>query len=300
MVGQNILENVSLKNFEFFSPTRVEVDLLSYDSVKNYISKIQPELVIHCAGKVGGIQANIKNPVGFLVENLDMGKNVVLASHEIGIKKLINLGTSCMYPRNHSNGLKEDMILKGELEPTNEGYALAKIVVAKLCEYINNTDPDFHYKTVIPCNLYGRWDKFTPSNSHMIPAVIKKIDDAKRVGLDEVEIWGDGLARREFMFAGEVTDFLSFAIPQIESMPTYMNIGLGYDFTINEYYEAVAEVVGYKGKFKHDLTKPVGMNRKLSDITLQTKFGWKSKIDLKEGLKKTYDFYLGRRHLYGD
>ena len=167
-----------------------------------------PDLIIHSAGLVGGIEANIKNPVDFLLKNTDMGINVISSAASLGIKNLINLGSSCMYPREASNPLTEDLILKGELEPTNEGYALAKIVAARLCEYINRQGLEKNYKTLIPCNLYGRHDKFSKTNSHLIPAVIRKIHEAKIAGSRTVTIWGDGSARREFMNAADLADFI--------------------------------------------------------------------------------------------
>src|SRR5690606_3724887 len=179
----------------------------------------KPELIIHAAGHVGGIQANIANPVRFLVDNLDIGRNTILAAKNNKVPNLINLASSCIYPRNAKNPLSEDLILTGELEPTNEGYALAKIMVARLCEYIVSENPELKYKTAIPCNLYGRHDKFSPEHSHMVPAVIKKIDAAKQSAQAELDIWGDGLARREFMYAGDLADFIFYAIDNFDKMP---------------------------------------------------------------------------------
>ena len=160
MVGRNILEHPAIDEFEIIAPNSHELDLRDFNAVQLYLKKHRPDMVIHAAGKVGGIQANIQEPVEFLVDNLDMGRNIVLAARETGIKRLINLGSSCMYPRNHSEPLSEEMVLKGELEPTNEGYALAKVVTARLCDYIMKEDASFHFKTLIPCNVYGRFDKF--------------------------------------------------------------------------------------------------------------------------------------------
>jgi len=290
MVGKNILEYSKAKNYIFLTPTSKEVNLLFYDEVYEYIKKHQPTFIIHAAGKVGGIQANMADPISFLTDNLDMGRNVILAAKNNDVKNLINLGSSCMYPRNAENPLKEDFILKGELEPTNEGYALAKVLAAKLCEYIS-LESTFKYKTIIPCNLYGRYDKFSPKNSHMLPAVIKKIVEAKEKNQDNIDIWGDGLARREFMYAGDLADFVFSAIENFENLPQYINVGLGHDYSINEYYNAIAEVIGFKGSFVHDLSKPVGMKRKLIDDTRLIEFGWKYKTDLREGVEKTYNFY---------
>ena len=291
MVGKNFLEHPTIEKINAFALSHSELDLFNYQAVKEYITKIKPDIIIHVAGRVGGIQANIKFPVAFLLENLDMGRNIVYSARECGIKKLINVGSSCMYPKNAPNPLKEEMILKGELEPTNEGYALAKIVVARLCSYISSENPEYRYKTLIPCNLYGRWDKFSPKSSHMIPAAIRKIHLAKESNEKEVEIWGDGTARREFMYAGDLADCLVKAVFDFDTLPDLMNVGLGYDLSVNEYYEAVAEVTGYAGTFSHDLTKPVGMARKLVDISRQTDWGWKPPTDLKHGIKKTYDFF---------
>ncbi len=292
MVGKNLSNHKEMQSYHLLTPSSRELDLLDGQSVKKYLEKNVPDLIIHCAGRVGGIQANIKHPVDFLIQNLDMGKNLVLSARDLKIKKIINLGSSCMYPRDAINPLKEDTILKGELEPTNEGYAIAKVSVAKLCEYINREDETFVYKTLIPCNLYGYHDKFDPKHSHMIPAVIRKIHEAKESDSNEIDIWGDGEARREFMFAEELSDFIAYAIPRLEEMPSYLNVGLGYDFSINEYYQAIAKVVGYKGKFVHDLSKPVGMKQKLVDVSKLNNFGWKSKLSLEDGINKTYNYFL--------
>lgn len=292
MVGRNLLEYSINTDIELVAPRSSELNLLDFSAVQSYLHELKPDMVIHAAGKVGGIQANMRQPVAFLMENIDIGRNIVLASYEVGIKQLINLGSSCMYPRNHDEPLDEDLILKGELEPTNEGYALAKITIAKLCEYIMREDASFHYKTLIPCNLYGRHDKFDPLHSHLIPAIIHKIYQAKQSGQTSVEIWGDGTARREFMYAGDLADALVHAIDQFETTPDLINIGLGHDYTINEYYEVVADVLRYEGSFTHDLTKPVGMARKLVSTNRQDKWGWKAKHSLREGIAKTYEYYL--------
>ncbi|MDZ4202913.1 MAG: GDP-L-fucose synthase [Gallionella sp.] len=292
MVGRNVLEHPAIGEFEVLAPRSGELDLRDFAAVQNYLAKHRPDIVIHAAGKVGGIQANMREPVCFLLENLDMGRNIVWAARQAGIKRLLNLGSSCMYPRNHNEPLTEEMVLKGELEPTNEGYALAKVVTARLCEYIMREDANYQYKTLIPCNLYGRHDKFDPAHSHLIPAIIHKVHLAKQVGQTSVEIWGDGTARREFMYAGDLADALIRAIEQFETLPPVMNVGLGHDHTINEYYQAAAEVMGYTGSFAHDTGKPVGMARKLVSVGRQQAWGWSAQSDLRTGIEKTYDFYL--------
>lgn len=293
MVGRNLLEHPDISEFEMLAPRSSELDLRDFKAVQDYLVKHRPDMVIHAAGKVGGIQANIHEPVGFLLENLDMGRNIVWASHQAGIKRLLNLGSSCMYPRNHSEPLKEELVLKGELEPTNEGYALAKVVTARLCEYIMREDASFQYKTLIPCNLYGRHDKFDPAHSHLIPAIIHKVHKAKKLGEQSVEIWGDGTARREFMYAGDLADALVQAVKRFDALPNMMNVGLGHDYTINEYYQAAADVMRYTGTFAHDLSKPVGMARKLVSVERQKAWGWAAQGELKAGIEKAYQFYLG-------
>ncbi|HEY8035024.1 MAG TPA: GDP-L-fucose synthase [Methylobacter sp.] len=292
MVGRNFLEHPAIGEFDVLAPQSSELNLLDNRAVEAYLAEKKPDLVIHAAGRVGGIQANMRDPVRFLMDNLDMGRNIVWAAHQAGIKRLINLGSSCMYPRNYSEPLCEEMVLKGELEPTNEGYALAKVVTVRLCEYIMREDDTYRYKTLIPCNLYGRHDKFDPAHSHLVPAIIHKVYQAKQSGQQAVEIWGDGTARREFMYAGDLADAMVRAITEFDSLPNLMNVGLGYDYTINEYYQAAAEVMGYTGEFVHDLSKPVGMARKLVSVERQQAWGWSARHDLREGIEKTYNYYL--------
>jgi len=296
MVGQNLLQHPKIQNFEVLSPSRSECNLLSYESVIKYIGWFKPEMVIHAAGKVGGIKANQSDPLSFLVENMDMGRNVILASRELGITNLLNLGSSCMYPRGHVEPMDEDLILKGELEPTNEGYALAKAVCLRLCDYISRDSTVFNYKTLIPCNLYGPYDKFDFHNAHLIPAIIAKVHNAINNSLPAIEIWGDGLARREFMYAGDLADAIMKAVEDFDSLPSTMNVGVGLDYSINEYYSMISDVLGYKGTFTHDTSKPSGMIRKLVSIKKQQSWGWMPTTQLRSGISKTYHSYLKSIH----
>jgi GDP-L-fucose synthase len=291
MLGKNILEHVDAVQYEFLTPSSAVLNLRDYDAVNSYLKNNKPDAIIHCAGLVGGIQANMARPVDFLVYNLDMGRNIIMAAKENGIQRFMNMASSCMYPREAQNPLQEELILKGELEPTNEGYALAKVVATRLCEYIVKENPSFHYKTVIPCNLYGKYDKFSAEHSHMVPAVIKKIHEAKLNKTVEIDIWGDGLARREFMYAGDLADFVFYALRNFTDMPQNINVGLGYDYSINQYYQAIADVIGFNGTFVHDLSKPIGMKQKLIDDTKLKSFGWKHQTTLQEGIKKTVEYY---------
>lgn len=292
MIGRNFLEHPAVKNFEVLAPASSRLNLFDYAVVKSFLDKYRPDIIIHAAGRVGGIQANTREPVRFLLENLDMGRNVVWAARTSGIKRLLNLGSSCMYPRDLANPLHEGMILQGELEPTNEGYALAKITIARLCEYIVRENPVFQYKTLIPCNVYGRHDKFDVNYSHLIAAIIHRLHEAKLLGVETVEIWGDGTARREFMYAGDMADCMVKAVEHFDTLPSIMNVGIGKDLCIDEYYQAVAKVVGYTRKFVHNLSKPTGMKQKLVNIEKATSWGWYAKTGLMDGLKKTYQYYL--------
>ena len=291
MVGRNLQEGAPV-NLTLLTPSRSELDLSNFQQVKSFVKQNSPDVVIHAAGLVGGIQANIARPLDFFIQNLEIGKNVVLASFEAGIKKFLNLGSSCMYPRNAPNPLKEELILTGELEPTNEGYALAKISIARLCDYIRTQHPEFSYKTLIPCNLYGKYDKFDPKHSHMIPAVILKMHLAKLRGDKTLEIWGDGLARREFMYAGDLSRIVWTCLEKLEELPPYLNVGLGHDYSILEYYKAVSRVLEYLPEYTFDLSKPTGMKQKLVDVSLMKNLGLTSQESLDSGLKKTYQYFL--------
>jgi nucleoside-diphosphate-sugar epimerase len=298
MVGKNLLNHKKILKNTILAPNRKQLDLCNFSNVITYIKNNLPDLIIHCAGHVGGIQANINNPVSFLIDNLDMGRNVVMAARQCGVPKLINLGSSCMYPKDISRSISEEQLLTGRLEPTNEGYSLAKIVTAKLCSYINQIDNNFSYKTIVPCNLYGEHDKFDLENAHLIPAIITKIFHATINNEPEVEIWGDGKARREFMYVKDLTDFIAYSIQRFDEMPDFLNVGTGKDYSVNEYYLEVSQIIGFQGNFLHDTSRAVGMNRKLTDITKLSEFGWKAQTNLKTGIMNTYDFF--KREIVGE
>ena len=292
MVGRNLLRNNEFVKYDLLIPQRSELDLTDYNATVNFIRANKPDLIVHAAAKVGGIAANIAEPTDFLTVNLDISKNLILAAKECSVTKLLNIGSSCIYPRNAKNPLKEKDLLKGEIEPTNEGYALAKIIALKLCEYIRKENSMFQYKTIIPCNLYGKYDNFDLNNSHLIPAIIMKIYNAKEMNLKHIDIWGDGKARREFMYAEDFADFIVKAIRKFEKLPNMINVGLGYDFSIDEYYKFTAKVIGYRGSFHYDKLKPIGMRQKLVNISKLNNFGWKFSTKIEDGINKTYKYYL--------
>lgn len=291
MVGRNILEHARAADHQVDAPGRDVVDLLDGRAVRDYVRRTRPDVVVHAAGHVGGIQANIAAPVRFFSDNMAMGMNVIHGALEAGVPRLLNIGSSCMYPRNAPNPLREEAILTGELEPTNEGYALAKIAASRLCDYASQERPELAYRTVIPCNLYGRYDKFG-ANAHMVPAAIAKVHAAVVDGSGPVSIWGAGEARREFMYAADLADFVFAALDRFGELPSLLNVGPGADRTVNAYYEAVAEVLGYDGPFTHDLNKPEGMQRKVVDTARLDAFGWTPNVDLHAGIRRTYEYYL--------
>lgn len=295
MVGRNILAHPLASRFEFLAPRRQELDLRHKPQVCDYLSRHRPDLVIHAAGKVGGIGANMADPFGFLLENLEIGANVVSAAVATGVREFLNLGSSCIYPKDVEGLLREDMLLAGPLEPTNEGYALAKIATLRLCEFAMRQHDGLQYKTLIPCNLYGRHDRFEPQTAHLIPAIIRKVHDARQQGLPTVEIWGDGTARREFMYAADLAEAVLLAAHDLSALPALMNIGLGHDHTVLEYYQAVASVMGWQGSFTFDPGKPAGMRRKVVDVSRQTRWGWAPSTSLESGIRLTYDHFLSEQ-----
>ena len=292
MVGRNLLEHSAASAWNVIAPSSQELNLRDAKATLAFVQHVKPDVIVHAAGRVGGIQANIAAPVDFLITNLDLGRNIVMAARACGTPRLLNLGSSCMYPRNAANPLPESALMQGELEPTNEGYALAKIAVAKLCDYVSRESPELSYKTIVPCNLYGRYDKFSPGNSHLVPAIIHKIHTAISQSLTEVEIWGNGTARREFMYAGDLADAIWRALESFDSLPDLMNVGVGSDHSVNDYYRIAAEVIGWQGQFVHDTSKPAGMNQKLMSIEQQTAWGWQPSTSLEDGLKALYAYYL--------
>lgn len=292
MVGGALLDRLEGSDWTIAAPTRSELDLTDRGATTAFVADFRPHAVVHAAGRVGGIQANIAAPVNFLVDNADMGRNIIAVARAAGVEKFVNLASSCVYPRGHAEALREEDILCGALEPTNEGYALAKILVLRLCQYINREEGTARFKTLIPCNLYGPNDHFDPQVSHLLPAAIRKVAEAKQKGSREVEIWGDGTARREFLYVGDLADAIVRSLDQFETLPELMNVGVGVDYSVSEYYAEVSSVIGWAGKFTYNATKPVGMKRKLVDVSRQTEWGWRPTTSLHEGLAATYRGFL--------
>jgi GDP-L-fucose synthase len=272
------------------APPRQSLDLLDLQAARQFFHNQSYDAVIHSAAKVGGIKANISDPVGFMVDNTLINTHVIQCAAENHIPRFINIGSSCMYPRDLGRLLREEDILTAPLEPTNEGYAIAKIAAARLCAYIAATR-GFAYRTFIPCNLYGPDDNFDIETGHMIAAAIVKIHRAMEHNDSTVPIWGDGTARREFLFVDDVARFILAALPCLESYPQDINLGVGDDRTVNDYFAAVAQIIGFQGTFTHINSEPVGMARKLMDITRARKLGWNPETTLVDGLRLAYESY---------
>nr|P33217.2 RecName: Full=GDP-L-fucose synthase; AltName: Full=GDP-4-keto-6-deoxy-D-mannose-3,5-epimerase-4-reductase; AltName: Full=Nodulation protein NolK [Azorhizobium caulinodans ORS 571] len=297
MVGRNLIACAARSGWEIIAPTSVDLDLRNAEAVEQYIRRQLPDVVVHAAGVVGGIHANIADPIHFLADNAAMALNVVMSSFRSEVVTLINLSSSCMYPACIEGPLKECDILRGPFEVTNEGYALAKTVGLKICEYIDKL-PNFNYKTLIACNLYGVGDNFDPRRSHLLPAIIEKIHKASQCGSESVSIWGDGTARREFMFAYDFAKIIIKALEVPELIPSSMNVGVGKDLSVLEYYSLVARVIGWSGEFVYDLNRPVGMRSKLMDITHLTALGWVPERSLEGGIRSTYQYYITGNEVY--
>jgi GDP-L-fucose synthase len=297
MVGANMMSLLEQEGYNNIIGTGInEIDLRDQQKVDEFFLKEKPEYVFLFAARVGGIQANISAPAEFLYDNIMIESNVIHSSYKYKVKKLLFLGSSCVYPRESAQPMKEECLLTGKLEPTNEGYALAKIVGLKLCEYYNN-QYGTNYIALMPPNLYGIGDNFSSKNSHVMAALIKKFYAAKEDNTDYVEIWGTGKARREFMYVKDVVNACLHFMNKYDqdSLPPVLNVGTGGDVSILELVNIVKQIVGYSGEIKLDTTKPDGMPRKQVDVTKMKEFGWCPNYTLSEGISETYDWYLSKQ-----
>ena len=270
--------------------TREELDLRDEGAVQRFFAAERPRHVYLAAARVGGILANSRYPVEFLTDNVKIAFNVITAAHEHGVEKLLFLGSSCIYPREAPQPMKEEHLLTGKLEPTNEAYAIAKIAGLKLCQaYRREYGDDF--VTVMPSNVYGPGDSFHPENAHVLPALLRRFHEAKVAGEPEVVVWGTGRPRREFLHADDLADACVFVMERY-SGEAPINVGVGDDQTIAELAELIAGVVGYEGAVRFDPSKPDGMERKLLDTGRLEALGWAPSIPLGEGIRSTYRWYL--------
>ena len=279
--------------------THAELDLIDQQAVRGFMQAERPDVVILAAAKVGGIHANNTYPAEFIYENLMIECNVIHQAFDAGVTKLLQLGSSCIYPKAVPQPMREDTLLTGTLEPTNEPYAVAKIAGIKLCESYNRQH-GVDYRSVMPTNLYGPGDNFHPDNSHVMPALIRRFHEAAQDGLDEVVIWGSGTPRREFLHVDDMAAASLFVLnlpkatydENTDPMLSHINVGTGVDISILELAQLVAKVTGFKAKISTDPTKPDGTMRKLMDVGRLSQMGWSARIKLEQGLANTYEWYL--------
>jgi len=296
MVGSHIFQKFTAKKFEnIIVKTRNELDLFEPSSVNNFFKKEKPECVILAAARVGGIKANMTYSADFLYENLLIQNNVIWSALKNNVRKLLFLGSSCIYPRSCQQPMKEEYFMTGPVEPTNEGYAIAKIAGMKLCQKIFEQYGK-PFISCMPTNVYGPHDHFGSDTSHVIPALISRMHQAKLVNAPSVTIWGTGQSRREFLYVEDLADAIFWLMNEYEK-PDFLNIGTGEDISISELAELIQDIVQYKGNIIFDATKPDGMPRKLLDSSRINKCGWSHSISLTKGLEKTYDWFLSHSAL---
>jgi nucleoside-diphosphate-sugar epimerase len=306
LVGSALLRCLQRKGFDnLLVRSRAELDLASQQQVMRFFQEQQPEQVILAAAKVGGIEANNSYPADFIYQNLMIEANVIEAARQVGVERLLFLGSSCIYPRLAQQPMVEDSLLSGPLEPTNEPYAVAKIAGIKLCESYNR-QYGCDFRSVMPTNLYGPGDNFDLNNSHVLPALMRRFHQAKQEGWDRVEVWGTGQVRREFLHVDDMAEACLFVLglekgvydSETDPMCSHLNVGTGEDITICDLARMVREAVGFQGELVFDSSKPDGTPRKLLDVSRLSRLGWEAKIDLRDGIRQTYQWFLDHQHDY--
>jgi GDP-L-fucose synthase len=291
MVGSAIHRKLRELGIEgVITRTRAELDLRDQAAVDAFFDAERPRVVILAAALVGGILANAERPADFLLDNLQIATNVIHASHRSGVRKLLNLGSSCIYPKHAPQPMREEHLLTGPLEPTNRAYAIAKIAAIELCDAYRAQHGD-DFVSAMPTNLYGPNDNFDLRSSHVLPALLRKTHEAKARGEDAVEVWGSGRPRREFLHVDDLAEASVFLLENV-SEPGPINVGTGRDLTIRELAETIADVVGFEGALRFDPSKPDGTPRKLMDVRRLASLGWSARIGLREGIEATYGWYL--------
>ena len=291
LVGSSLLRTLKKQGYNnILTKTHSELDFTSQSDVKTFFKENHPDYVFVAAARVGGIIANSTYPADFIYDNLTITANIIHQSYVSGVNKLLYLGSSCIYPKHAKQPISEESLLSGKLEPTNEPYAIAKIAGIKMCDSYRRQH-NSNFISAMPCNLYGPNDNFDLETSHVLPALIRKVHEAKENNLESVTIWGSGKPKREFLYVEDLADALIFLMKEYsESGP--INVGAGTDLTIIELATLIADVIGYDGKFIFDSSKPDGTPRKLLNIDRIKKLGWAPRINLEEGIRLTYQWYL--------
>jgi Nucleoside-diphosphate-sugar epimerases len=290
MVGGSIVRRLAREDCEVLTADRGEIDMSRQSDVEDWLAALKPDALFLAAAKVGGIHANNTRPAEFLYDNLVIETNVIHSAYKTGVKKLLFLGSSCIYPREAAQPIREEALLTGPLEPTNDAYALAKIAGIKLCQsYRKQYGCDFI--SAMPTNLFGPGDRYDLQNGHVVAALIMKIHAAKAADAKEVVLWGTGTPLREFLFTEDLADGLVFMMKNY-SGESHLNLGTGREMTIRALAEAIAKVAGWSGKFTYDTSRPDGMPRKLMDVSRLAALGWTAKTRFEDGIKVAYDWYV--------
>ncbi len=291
MVGSALVREAEKRGYrEILAPRRAELDLLNQQETQDYLASKKPSTVLVAAARVGGIHANDTYPAEFLYENLTIASNAIHSAYTAGVKRLLFLGSSCIYPKYAPQPMKEDCLLSSALEPTNEAYAIAKIAGLKLCQYYRKQYGVLYY-SAMPTNLYGEGDNYHPENSHVIPAMLRRFHEAKQLGSESVTVWGTGTPRREFLYVDDLADGCFHLLEQA-TPEDWVNLGYGEDVSIMELAQKVAQTVGYEGDIRNDLSKPDGTPKKLMDPEKMRSYAWTPKVTLGEGLQKAYQCFL--------
>lgn len=290
LVGSAIVRNLKKKGYDnVIGRTHEELDLLEQQQVRDFFKKERPDYVVLAAARVGGINANNTRPADFAYENMQMQCNVIKAAHDYKVKKLLFLGSTCIYPRLAEQPIREEALLTGSLEPTNEAYAIAKIAGLSMCRYFKTQYGD-NFISCMPTNLYGPNDNFDLESSHVMPAMIRKFHDAKKSGAPSVELWGTGKPLREFLYVDDMADACVFLLENYDG-ETHVNIGTGQEISIKELAEAVRRAVGYEGEIVWNSDMPDGTPRKLTDVSRLHSLGWHHQVELEEGIRLAYQWY---------
>ena len=289
MLGQHLVPMLKNKGYSVLTPSRDELDLSDAYATSEYIKSNLPNFVVHCAAFVAGIASSKTIKHHSLDANISMGLNLIRACVKHGVANMINVGSATVYPNEAPQPLSESSIGDGPLEGPIEGYALSKYVVYRACE-MANAQHNVSFKTILPCNLFGPYDNFSLETGHMLPAILHRMHQAKQNDDVQVTIWGDGTAKREFLYAPDLADFICFAIDNFEALPGVMNVGSGLEISVNAMHKHMAKVIGYSGEFQHDLSKPVGRLRRCLDLRHQESLGWSPKTAFQDALELTYDY----------
>jgi GDP-L-fucose synthase len=292
MVGASVCRNLARNHpeVELITRERGQLDLRNEVEVRNFLSDARPDAILFASSRVGGILANATYPVEFLADNVRMATATIQSAYDLGVKRFLYLGSTCIYPKFAPQPIREDALLTSPLEPTNEAYALAKIVGLKLCQYYRRQH-GVVYHSAMPTNLYGPGDNYHPEHSHVIPGLLRRFHEAKEARAPEIAIWGTGTPLREFLFVDDLASALIHLL-SLDNPPDWVNVGYGSDISILELAQAIARTVGYDGRIVTDPSKPDGTPRKLTDSTLLRSTGWSPTVDLGQGLRRAYDDYL--------